>query len=312
MASIMTVLGPISPDQLGFTLPHEHIFCDLTSFPGGITRGGMLSRIDPLLHFEIMVQEIRDFQAIGGKSIVDLTCRNMGGDVRALQRISKTTGVNIVASCGWYRESYIEPGFYHGPTEELAEELIHDIEHGLDGTDIRPGIIGEIGTEYNHPHFSATEERCLRAIAKAHRRTGLAISTHMPMTIGFELLGILADHDVPPDRVIVGHCETYMSLEYHVAVAKRGAYLEFDNMVYDGPHYVPELVAHLAALVRQGFAHRMLLSQDICWRNRLKHFGGNGLDYVGVHLIPLLKEAGVDDEAIHAITVENPARVLAV
>jgi predicted metal-dependent phosphotriesterase family hydrolase len=259
-----------------------------------------------------LVQEMRDFQAVGGKSIVDLTCRNMGGDVRALKRISETTGVNIVAACGWYRESYMEPAIYHRPTNELAEELIHDIEHGLDGTDIRPGIIGEIGTEYNHPHFSAKEERCLRAIAKAQRRSGLAITTHMPMAIGFELLDILAEYDVPPERVIIGHCETKRYLDYHVALIKRGAYLEFDNMVYDGPQYVPELVAYVAELVRQGFADHILLSHDICWRTRLKHFGGNGLDYLGVHFIPMLKDAGVDDEAIHTMTVENPRRVLAI
>lgn len=315
MSFIMTVRGPIAPSELGFTLPHEHIFIDLTAFPGGITRGGQLAIIDPVLHGEIMVKELRAFQDVGGKSIVELTGRNMGGDIRALKRISELTGLHIIATCGWYRESYMEPDIYYRPTAQLAEELIHDIEHGLDGTDIRPGIIGEIGSDYSHSHFSAKEERCLRAMAKAQQRTGLAITTHLTRgKIGFELLDILAEHHVPPERVIIGHSDLYLNLDYHAALMKRGAYVQFDNIGsgYDAPHGETDLARHIAELIRQGYVERILLSHDICWRSRLKHYGGTGFDYLVTHFFPMLKAAGVSDEAIHIMTVENPARVLTI
>jgi phosphotriesterase-related protein len=311
----MTVLGPISPDELGFTLPYEHIFADLTIFPGGITIGGADAVFNPVLHREIMIEEFKAFQAVGGKSLVELTCRNMGGDIRAVQRVAEATGLNVIAGCGWYRESYMEHDIYYRPTDELAEGLIYEIEHGLDGTDIRPGIIGEIGHEYSHKHFSAKEERCLRVVAKAQRRTGLAITTHLPKGgIGFELLDILGEYDVPPDRVIVGHSDIFKDGEYHAALMKRGAYVQYDNIGYgyEGPRGESDLINLIARLVRQGYVERILLSHDILRRSRLKHYGGDGFDYLITQFLPKLNAMGVSDEAIHTMTVENPKRVLAV
>ncbi len=314
MGYVMTVLGPISPEKLGFTLPHEHIFVDLTTFPGGLSVGGMDAIIDAVRHTEIMCQELEAFQAAGGKSFVDVTPRNTGGDIRAVKKMAETTGLNIIAGCAWYRESFMDHDIYYRPTNELAEELICEIEHGRDGTDIRPGIIGEIGAEYTHYHLSAKEERCLRAVAKAQQRTGLAVTTHLPQKgIAVEALDILGDHGVPPDRVVIGHCSFFLNLDYHRALIKRGAYLQFDT--FGMAKYMPEepdVVNHVAELVRWGHADRILLSHDVCWRSHLKRYGGHGFDYVPTEIIPRLKAKGVDDEAIHLITVENPKRVLTI
>jgi len=309
----MTVLGPISPDALGFTLPHEHIFADLTAFPKGITIGGLDAIVDPVRHSDIMLDELKAFQAVGGKSLVELTCRNMGGDIRAVKRMAEVTGLNIIAGCGWYRESYIENDIYYRSTDELAEELIDEIEHGIDGTDIRPGIIGEIGTNYYH--LTAKEERCLRAEAKAQRRTGLAMTTHLPKGgVALEVLDILAEHDVPPDRIILGHCDIYQNLEYHAALIKKGAYVQYDNIgtAYDMPRQEPNLINLVVELIRQGYAERILLSHDILWKSRHKYWNPHdGFDYLSKTFLPKLKEKGVSDEAIHIMTVENLRRVLA-
>ena len=313
MAQVMTVLGPISPDELGFTLPHEHIFIDLPAFPGGITISGLDGVIDPVRHTEIMVEELGAFKATGGQGFVELTCRNLDGDIRAVKRMAEVTGLNIIAGCGWYRESYMEDDLYYRSTDELAEELIDEIEHGIDGTDIRPGIIGEIGTNYYH--LTAKEERCLRAEAKAQRQTGLAMTTHLPKArVGFEVLDILGEYGVPPDRVIIGHSDIYKDAEYHTALMQRGAYVQYDNIgtAYDAPRGEPDLINLIAELIRRGHAERILLSHDICRRSDLNHYGGHGFDYLATTFLPKLKEKGVSDEAIHIMTVENPRRVLAV
>jgi predicted metal-dependent phosphotriesterase family hydrolase len=315
MAQIMTVLGAISPNDLGFTLPHEHIFIDLTAFPGGITTGGLDAIIDPVRHTEMMIEELNAFQAVGGKGLVEVTCRNMGGDIRAVKRAAEASGLNIIAGCGWYRESYMDHDIYYRATDELAEELVYEIEHGIDGTDIRPGIIGEIGVDYNHDHLSAKEERCLRAVAKAQRRTGLAVTTHLPKArIAFEVLDVLAEYDVPADRVILGHSDTYKDAAYHAALMNKGAYVQYDNIGsdYDMPRGEAELISLVADLVCQGFVDRILLSHDICCRSHLKWFGGRGFDYLATKFLPTLKQAGVSDEAIYTMTVENPKRVLTV
>jgi phosphotriesterase-related protein len=311
----MTVLGPISVDDLGFTLPHEHLSIDLTAFPGGITIGGADAVFNPVLHTEILIEELKAYQAAGGKSLVELTVRNMGGDIRMVKRVAQATGLNIIAGCGWYRESYMEQDIYHQPTDELAEGLIYEIEHGLDGTDIRPGILGEIGHEYSHKHFSAKEERCLRAVAKAQRRTGLAITTHTPKAgIGFELLDILGEYDVPPDRVIIGHSDIQKEAAYHAALMKRGAYVQYDNIGagYEGSRGESDLINLITQLIGEGYVERMLLSHDICRRTQLKYYDGIGFDYLTTQFLPRLKKAGVSDDAIHIMTVENPKRALAV
>jgi phosphotriesterase-related protein len=231
-----------------------------------------------------------------------------------LRRISEATGLNIVAGCGWYRGSFMEPEIDRMSTEQMAEMLIFEIEHGLDGTNVRPGILGEVGVEVTHRHLSPREERCTRAMAKAHKRTGLAVTTHLPMGhIAFEMLDVLGDHGVPPERVILGHCSFYLDLSYHHELIKRGAYLQFD--IFGMKAYArdePEVLRHVVSLILEGYADHILLSHDICARSQLKHYGGNGFDYIATNVIPRLKEARVGEEAIHTIVVENPKRVLAV
>ena len=315
MAQIMTVCGPISPDELGFTLPHEHVFIDLTAFPGGITTGGLDAVIDPVRYSDIMIDELQAFAAVGGQSVVELTCRNMGGDIRAVKMVAQASGVNIIAGCGWYRDSYMEHNINHRATSDVAEELIDEIEYGIDGTDIRPGVIGEIGIDYNHRHLSAKEERCLRAVAKAQRRTGLAVTTHLPKaSIGFEVLDVMGEYGVPADRVIMGHSDTYKDADYHAALMRMGAYVQYDNIGsdYDAPRGESELIDLIFDLTNQGFADRILLSHDICCRSHLKYLDGRGFDYLATKFLPKLREKGVDDEKIHTMTVENPKRVLAV
>jgi len=312
MPQVMTVRGPIPADALGFTLPHEHTFLNLAAFPTSATLSGLDAIIDPVRHTQILIDELALFKQLGGVSLVDLTNRNMGGDVQATRRLSEATGVNIIVGCGWYREAFMDEFLYYKPTEELAEELIYEIEHGFGNTGIRPGIIGEIGT--NLLHLSAKEERCLRAMAKAQRRTGLALTTHLPQGgVGLELLDIVQEHGVPGDRVIIGHADIYMDAAYHVALIKRGAYVEFDNIGahYDVPRQEPALVEHICRLIEAGYVKQILLSHDSCWRSRLAHWGGPGYVYLFRTFLSLLQARGISDEAIHIMTVENPKRVLA-
>jgi len=205
----------------------------------------------------------------------------------------------------------MDDDIYYRPTDELAEELIYEIQHGIADTGIPPGVIGEIGADGYH--LTAKEERCLRAAGKAQRQTGLAVTTHMPKRgVAMEALDILEEHGVPPDRVIIGHADGYEVLEYQVALIKRGAHVEFEII---RPHYpFARTVSTLdltADLVRLGYADQILLSQDICSKSLLRRYGGGGYDYLVTDFLPQLREKGVSDEALHTITVENPKRVLA-
>ena len=141
------------------------------------------------------------------------------------------------------------------------------------------------------------------------------MTTHLPKArVAFEVLDVLAEYDVPPSRVVIGHSDVYKDREYHAALMQRGAYVQYDNIgsALDGPRGEPDLVDLVGELVRLGFAERILLSHDICCRSHLKSFDGRGFDYLATRFLPRLVAKGVSDEAIHTITVENPGRVLAV
>jgi predicted metal-dependent phosphotriesterase family hydrolase len=304
----MTVRGAVPSDSLGVTHPHEHILLNLEWIDARYSLDGILNDA------ELAVEELRAFVAAGGRTIVDLSNRGMRPDPCAIRSISEQTGINVILGCGWYRQPYYpaEDLIDRTSTEALASRLVSDIEDGLYGTDVRPGIIGEIGS---HKDFvTAQEERVFRAAGRAALRTNLAVSTHSAGSpVGLEHLRILRDEGVDPSHVIVGHSDSYPFLDYHLALLRQGAYVQFDNIGYRLPGVAAlesKLIPMTVELIRQGWAHRLLLSQDVCHRSHLKAYGGNGYDYVLSTFVPRLRVAGVDEEAIQLMLVHNPRRVL--
>jgi len=307
-AQIQTVRGPIPADDLGVCLPHEHLLLNLEWIDARFSLDGILD------DEELVLEEIRAIPAAGGQSIIDPTPTGLRPDPLGVRRLSEASGVHVVMGCGWYRQPYYpaEALIDRTPTEALVERLLHDIEHGLYGTDVRPGIVGEIGS--NKEFVSAQEERVFRAAARAAVRTDLAVTTHSPASpVGLEHLALLRSEGMDPSRVAIGHADSYPVISYHRALLQQGAYVEFDNLGYGLPGVAAletRLVPLIVQLIREGWAHRILFSQDICHRSHFKSYGGNGYDYVLTKFMPTLRAAGVDAEALHTITVDNPRRLL--
>jgi len=113
---------------------------------------------------------------------------------------------------------------------------------------------------------------------------------------------------------VIGHADSFPFVEYHLAILEQGAYVQFDNIGYRLPGVAvveARLIPVVVDLVRRGWAQRILLSQDVCHRSHLKAYGGNGYDYLLTVFLPRLRAAGIDEEAIHQMTVTNPRCVLA-
>jgi phosphotriesterase-related protein len=310
------VLGPVAPGELGFTLPHEHVFLDLWSWPGSKSVVGLLGIFDPDLDWAMMQSEVEAYRAAGGRSLVEVSLAQIGRAPEALKRLSQVTGVHIVMGCGWYRDTFYPDEIHYRPTDALAEELVHEIQHGAAESGIRPGIIGEIGFEAEYP--TAREERVFRAAARASLRTGLAITTHTNIrTSGLEAMKILRQEGVPPDRIIIGHADCYPHYDYLIALLRQGCYVQFDciSFLYKSPYDMPLSADGMAGLtlrlVREGYAGQLLLSHDICHRALLRRYGGTGYTGLQERFLPLLAAHGVNVEAVHTLTVANPARVLA-
>ncbi len=311
MPHVQTVLGAIDPGDLGFTLPHEHTQIALWHIPARWDYW-QLTRDEPLI-----LEELGAFRQVGGGSVVDLTMPGVGRDPEWLAGIARASGLNVVMGCGWYRGAYYpsETLIDRRSVDDLADELVREATDGVGDTGIRPGIIGEIGTD--KPWVSALEERVHRAAGRAARRTGLGLTTHSVLSpVGLEQLRLFEDEGAEPSRVVIGHSDSYPHLDHYLAIIERGASIEFDFL---GMSFTPaerhgeaRIVELLCELLSHGHVEHVLLSQDVCHDSQLQRYGGNGYTYLASTFLPRLRQAGVGDAEIETMTVANPRRLLSI
>lgn len=297
----MTVRGPIAADAIGLTLMHEHLFINLLREYRG----------DGLLNDETLaVEECRQFTAAGGRTIVDCSNRSLGRSPEMLRRVSVEADLNIVMGSGHYRVPYIDTAWLDSHTvDEVADDIVKDLTEGVGDSGVRAGVIGEIGAD--KWYVSAHEERSFRAAARAHLRTGATITTHAARwPVGLAQLDLLQAENVAPQAVIIGHCDTVPLPEYHLEIARRGAYVQFDNIRGVTEYDTRRQVEYVIALQRAGFLDRVLLSHDVCVRSHLSIAGGPGFTLVLRDFVPRLRASGLSAEEIHMLLVDNPRRAL--
>jgi phosphotriesterase-related protein len=334
---VMTVLGPIPADQLGITLPHEHILNDcrcwwhepttperqhLALGPVRIEILGEL-RQDPFVNRDncalddepLALRELMDFKAAGGATVVDPTCRGIGRNSEALVRIARATGLNIVMGAGYYLETSHPPELAAMSVDAIADEIVAEALDGIDG--VRIGLIGEIGVSAD---FTAAERKSLRGAARAQARTGLPLMVHLPgwFRRGLEVLDIVAAEGGDPQQTVLCHMNpSFADPEYQLACAGRGAFIEYDMIGMDY-FYADQGVqcpadedtaAAIVRLVEAGIGDRLLLSQDVFLKMMLQAYGGNGYAFVLNHFVPRLRRHGLPETAIRAMLIDNPRRV---
>jgi len=260
---------------------------------------------------DLVIEEVRAYRVAGGTSIVDVTNIGLGRDPLALERISEETGIQIVMGCGWYRERVYPTYIQEKNANELAAMLVSEIKEGVDGTGIRPGIIGEIGTE--RKFITPAQERVFRAVARAHLQTGAPISTHTTHwgELALEQLDLLEEEGVDPHHVIIGHLGDRRDISTLLPIAERGAFLGIDNIGYHDYQKEERRAQNVVELIEAGFRSQVLLSMDIATLNDLQSYGGKGFDYLLLKFIPLLRELGATEEDVQVLLIENPQRALA-
>ena len=307
---VMTVSGPIPPEQLGFTLPHEHTAIALWHIEKRWDYWELTADDD------LITEELKDFRRRGGGTLVDLTLDGVGRDPVRLRRLAGATGVQIVMGTGWYRGAHYpaEARIDRRSVDDLAAQIVAEYEGGVAGTGIRPGIIGEIGTD--KPWVSALEERVHRAAARASKATGMAITTHgVQSPVGLAQLRIFTDEGVDPARVVIGHADSYHDMDFYLEVLGTGANLQFDFLGHRfgvEEALEPRLVETIVELLERGFGPQLLLSQDVCHNRQLKANGGFGYVYLQQHFLPTLRTAAVGEGEIRQMTIDNPARLLSI
>ena len=302
---VQTVLGAVAPGDLGFTLPHEHTKCSLWWIENRWDYWELIGD-EPRIN-----EELASYKGLGGGTLVDVTPIGIGRDLARLVRLSQATGLHIVAGAGWYRQAYYpaEARIDRRSVDDLSDEIVQEF---VDGP-VRPGIIGEIGTD--KPWVTAQEERVFRAAARAALRTGASVTTHAVQSdVGLAQLSILQDEGLDPARIVIGHCDSHPRIEHWREIVQRGAHVQADFL---GMSFTPleragepKVIELISTLLNEGFEKQILLSQDVCHDSQLASYGGNGYTYLQKSFLPQLTAACVNADTIKTITVENPARLL--
>jgi phosphotriesterase-related protein len=299
---LMTVCGPVEAGAAGITMSHEHLLCDL--WP-------IVKSYDGILDDETLAAaELAVYREAGGHTVVDVTSGGLGRNPLALRRLSEATGVNIIMGAAWYRETVYPAFVYELDANTLAARIVAELTEGVDGTDVRAGVIGEIGTE--RKFITPAQERVFRAAARAHLRTNAAIVTHTTHfgELALEQIALLREEGVAASRIVISHLGDRLDRSHVFAIARQSVYLSIDNIGYVGNGYPGDEIraGNVHALIREGHLDQILVGGDVCMKSHLRAYGGKGYDHVVCRFIPMLRTIGVKEDEIHAITVTNPAR----
>ena len=250
---VITVKGPIDPDQLGYTIMHEHLFIDLRKWAapdesGPVTEIGIweqkltlenlhLARTsravgeDYLLNDEqLAAEEAMEFGKWGGGTIVEVTSIGLRRDPVAMLNVSNQTGLNVVMGAGWYQKLFHPPDMDQRTVEDMADEIVRDITVGVGDTGIRSGIIGEVGVQGDP--IEPNEVKSIRASARAARVTGAAISFHRggaDREEKLQVVSILGEEGADFSRVVFGHSDPIAGdMPLMLELLSHGVYIQFD------------------------------------------------------------------------------------
>lgn len=336
----LTVLGPIAPEAMGVTLPHEHLLIDfevMFSEPAaasdkgrayqpvtlenlGWVRQNFSSNLDNLrlLDEQVAQDEITLFKRAGGQTVVDPTNVSLARDPQALERIARATGLNVIMGAGYYVAAAHPPDMDRRSVDDLAREIIADVTVGVGDTGVRAGLIGEIGCTWP---WAESEQKVVRAAIAAQRETGAPLMIHpgrneqAPM----EIAEFIRREGGDLHRTIMCHIDrTIADWPRLFDLAATGIWLEYDlfglelswypyNPAFDMPNDGGR-ITHILRLIERGHLDQILMSHDIAYKTSLTKYGGYGYHHLLVNVVPRLRKKGVDDTGMRRLLVENPAR----
>ena len=314
-AVIRTLLRDFPPEDLGggATLFHEHLslatdFNDKFRAAAAAVRAAQgLPPVagrgagppaappgpDPMRDVDLMAEELRTAKRDGVACLVDGGHPDMGRDLPFVRQASMKSGVPVVAGCGFYSQPFYPKDISTMSEERIMQALIKQTD------DETAGAFGEIGS---WDEMTIDERKVFRAVGKAHVATNLPIFTHtgIPGKAAIEQLNILEDAGVNPNRVAIGHLGNLVdaNIYVHKTICRRGAFVAFDRQGGNGD---AQQVPMVMALIEAGFADRLLFSSD----------ASRGYSRTLTVFVPKLKAAGVTDDVLHTIMVDNPRRFLA-
>lgn len=348
MAQVMTVLGPMDANRLGITMSHVHLLIELAvaeqrESPGNASQKvlfdkpltmdmlGPLRRRVHLLKDNLVMGDIDEqigelmlYKRFGGISVVEPGVIGLGRDPVGLRQIAAATGVNVIASSGWYIGASHSQAVNDSSVEKLAEQMIREVTVGIDNTGIRAGVLKAAlsGATVDTP-YSPSEEKVLRAGGRAQAATGAAMFIHPCHHYGRarhleHYLDVLKSEGANLEKIFMGHVDFWAGdIDYQRCILDRGAMVSYDcfgEEMYVRPGFVrPTDQARVAGVVKLcelGYSKQVLLSAECAYKCTLRKYGGYGYAHVLENILPDLRYYGVSEERIDDMLVGNPRRLL--
>ncbi|XP_072364700.1 N-acetyltaurine hydrolase [Scyliorhinus torazame] len=339
---VQTVRGLIDPGQMGRTLTHEHLtmsfaFCYSPPPPGQEACSEMPMVMKNLYWFkqhpyshrgnlllneevEAVKEELVHFKEVGGGTMVENTTAGICRDVKTLRRLSQETGVHIISGAGFYVGETHSRETQNSTVEKLTDILVNEVLHGADGTDIKCGVIGEIGCSWP---MMESERKVLQATAAAQIQLGCPVIIHPGRNSDspFHIIRTLQEAGADISKTVMSHLDRTI-LEQHklLEFAKLGSYLEYDLFGTEMLNYAlcPEVdlpcdierIHRIRLLVEEGYGDNVLMAHDIHTKNRLTKYGGHGYSHILTNIVPEMKRRGLTQPSIDKILVDNPKRWL--
>jgi phosphotriesterase-related protein len=319
--TIQTIKGPIDSSELGATLTHEHIFVrnlELeTNYPA------------PEWSLEDCVARARagmlELRSLGYRSMVDLSVIGLGRDIEILKRVGEDLDFNILVATGYYSFNEL-PSFYHnhGPglmidgPEPLHDMFVRDIRDGIAGSGVKAAVI-KIATDT--PGFTKDVTRIFEAACRAQMDTGVPISTHTNAKLkgGLDQQAFFKSKGVDLSRTVIGHSGDSTDLNYLRQLMDAGSYIGMDRFGLTWFLSDEDRTETIVKLCELGYAERLTMSHDAAYFSvnseptyRAKALPDWTHTLIPKKIIPSLRKAGVTDEQINQMTVENPARIFAI
>ncbi len=318
MGQVNTVRGPVDAGALGATLMHEHVFVRspevAANWPTGWDAGARVAQA---------VERLQELHDAGIGTIVDLTVVGLGRDIDLVQKVAEQVDLHIVVATGLYTYNdlphyfdYRTAAFRPSGVDVLDEYFLHDIENGIAGSGVRPGIL-KCATDKQG--LTEGVERVLRSVARVHRQTGLPISTHTDAHSqrGLDQQRVFSEEGVDLARVVVGHSGDSTDLSYLEELLRAGSTLGMDRFGVDAYCPTETRVDTILRLVEAGWADRLVLSHDagchMDWFDDefLAQAQPNwNFMHISRDVLPMMRSRGLSDHQIDSMMVDTPRRIL--
>jgi len=334
-----TVRGVVDPGGLGRTLMHEHLIWDIRppALAAAEDQGPEITRCNCWQinygrvkvprnfisqSIELATAEVGDMVAAGGETVVELSSGGLRPDPEGLAQVSESTGAHIVMGCGHYVDEYQDDANRDRTVDDFAAEMIDQVQVGAWGTDVRAGMIGEIGCQ---SPWTDLEKRVMQGALIAQAETGAALNVHpgrdaeQPQ----EVMDFIAEHSGDAGRTVISHIDrTIFDHDRLFRLADTGCVIEFDLFGQESSYYpwnpaidMPNDAIRLRlmrALIERGHLDQIAISHDICYVTRLRRYGGHGYGHIFENTVPLMRERDFTEDEIDAILVETPKRLLTI